>query len=215
MVFFEEDQFVSKPPVSFLFGKTVKVRYEDIERIEFVDGGDVFFDLSNGKCKKVSDPGIVMFYAEFGDMIRKYRIPYKMKADEVGDASIETVRERAAVCKESVSAYLNRSVKEKLGTEYEFEVRISERIIGTVLEFRLLKDGVLAKELNENEGLDGDPIVDEMDIAFLYEWEPVSETGTYLLLEEAKDSAACEKYLEEDVLGFFYAQFKNGEIKDV
>ncbi len=215
MVNFEEDRLVVKSVLNRLLGGTTKIKYEDIERIEFVDGGDVFFYLSNGKCKKVSDPGIVMYYAEFGDMIRKYRIPYKMKADEAGDATIETVRERAAVCKESASAYLNRSVKEKLGTEYEFEVRISERIIGTVLEFRLLKDGVLAKELNENEGLDGDPIVDEMDIAFLYEWEPVSETGTYLLLEEAKDSAACEKYLEEDVLGFFYAQFKNGEIKEI
>lgn len=215
MVYFEEDQFVSKPPVSFLFGKTVKVKYEDIERIEFVDGGDVFFYLSNGKCKKVSDPGIVMFYPEFGEMIRKYRIPYLTKADETGDASIETVREIAAACKESVSAYLNRSVKEKLGPEYEFEVLISEGIMGTVLEFRLLKDGVLAKELNENEGLDGDPIVDEMDIAFLSEWEPVSETGKYFILAEAKDTAACEKYLEDDVLGFFYAQFKNGEIRDV
>ncbi len=215
MVNFEEDRLVIKSVLNRLLGGTTKIKYEDIERIEFVDGGDVFFYLSNGKCKKVSDPGIVMYYAEFGDMIRKYRIPYRMKADEVEDASIETVRERAAVCKESVSAYLNRSVKEKLGSEYEFEVRIAERIIGTVLEFRLLKYGVLAKELNENEGLDGDPIVDEMDIAFLYEWEPVSETGTYLLLEEAKDSAACEKYLEEDVLGFFYAQFKNGEIRDV
>ena len=215
MVYFEDDHFLVKPPVAFLFGRSVRVKYEDIERIEFVDGGDVFFYLSNGKCKKVSDPVIVMFYAEFGDMIRKYRIPYKMKADDVGDATIETVRERAAVCKESASAYLNRSVKEKLGTEYEFEVRIAERIIGTVLEFRLLKNGVLAEELNENEGLDGDPIVDEMDIAFLYEWEPVSETGTYLLLEEAKDSAACEKFLEEDILGFFYAGFKNGEDGDV
>ncbi len=215
MVNFEEDRLVVKSVLNRLLGGTTKIKYEDIERIEFVDGGDVFFCLSNGKCKKVSDPGIVMYYAEFGNMIRKYRIPYKMKADEVGDATIETVRERAAVCKESVSAYLNRSVKEKLGSEYEFEVRIAERIIGTVLEFRLLKDGVLAKDLNENEGLDGDPIVDEMDIAFLYEWEPVSETGTYLLLEEAKDSAACEKYLEEDVLGFFYAQFKDGEIRDV
>ena len=44
MVYFEDDQFVSKPPVSFLFGKTVKVRYEDIERIEFVDGGALLTD---------------------------------------------------------------------------------------------------------------------------------------------------------------------------
>ena len=43
----------------------------------------------------------------------------------------------------------------------------------------------------------------------------MSETGTYLLLEEAKDSAACEKFLEEDILGFFYAGFKNGEDGDV
>ncbi len=215
MVYFEENQFISKPPVSFLFGKTVKVRYEDIERIEFIDGADVFFYLNNGKCKKVSDPGIIMFYPEFGEMLKKYRIPYLVKSDEAGDASIETVRERAALCKESVAAYLNRSVKEKLGPEYEFEVLIAESIMGMVLEFRLLKNGVLAEDLNENEGVDGKPIVDEMDVAYLSEWEPVSATGKYTITDEANDTAACEKYLEGDVLGFFYAQFKNGEVKDI
>ena len=208
MVIFEEDRLVVKNPVKLLFGRTTEIGYEDIEKIEFIDGGDVFFYLKNGKVRKFADPGIVMFYTEFGDMLKAYRIPYTVISDEVGDASIETVREKAVACREIVLAYLNRSVKEKLGPEYEFEVRIAERLIGTSLEFRLLKNGFLDEDSNQEVNSDGEPIVDELDVAYLHSWEPMYERAGYLILKEATDRKVCEDYLESDVLPFIYRNLK-------
>ena len=208
MVSFEDDRLVVKDPVKLIFGRTTEIIYGDIERIELIDGGDVFFYLKNGKVRKFADPGIVMFYSEFGDMIKKYGIPYAVKSDDVCDASPETVREKAAACREIVLAYLNRSVKDKLGREYEFEVRIAERLIGTALEFVLLKNGQLDEDSNQEVNSDGDPIVDELDVAYLYSWDPVYERARYLILREATDRKACEDYLESDVLPFIYRDLK-------
>ena len=211
MVRFEDEQLIIEQPFK-LIGRTIKVKYEDIERVELSESCDVFFYLKNGKTKKISDPGIVMYYPEFGEILKKYRIPYVSKEGTPGDASIETVREKAEACKETAVAYLNRSVKEKLGPEYEFEVKISESIMGTTLEFKLLKNGVPDEDANEIEGADGEDVVDELDIAYLSEWEPMYDRGKYLITEEASDLKVCEEYLESDVLGFFYDSYRKDDL---
>ena len=206
MVRFEDEQLIIEQPFKII-GRTIKVKYEDIERVELSEDSDVLFCLKGGKVRKVSDPGIVMYYPEFGEMLKKYRIPYSSNVGPAGDDSIETVREKAAACRETAAAYLNRSVKEKLGAEYEFEAKIVENIMGTSLEFRLLKNGVPDEDANEIEGSGDESIVDELDIAYLSEWEPMYERGKYLITEEASDLKVCEEYLESDVLGFFYDSY--------
>ena len=53
-------------------------------------------------------------------------------------------------------------------------------------------------------------VVDEMDIAFICEWDPVCEQGQYILVEEAYDEAACEKYIVDVVLDNIYAEVAPG-----
>ena len=209
MVRFEGEGFVSEPPVKFFFGRKVSVKYEDIERVELSENPEVFFYLKNGKVKKVPDPGIVMYYTAFGEMLRKYKIPYiaKSKDPEPEGVSIETVREKVALCRETALACANRIIREKLGPEYEFEAKIVERIVGTTIEFRLFKDGKLYEEANWDESIDGEPLAEEMDAAFLSEWEPVYDRGKYQIADEALDPAACEDYVEnvflEDFLKYY------------
>ena len=197
---FEEKQIVIEPLFKQFFGKKIKIPYEKIERIELPPGDSVFFYMKNGKVIKVPDPGIVTFYTDFGEMLKKYMIPYKCLLDGSGDASIETVREKAALTKEAVLAYANRSLKEKLGAEYELDAKIVERIVGTTLELRLLKNGFIQEEANRDESIDGEPLLDEMDLAFLCEWDPVYDQGKYGFTEEVNDRALLEKYVEGIVL---------------
>ncbi len=133
-------------------------------------------------------------------MLKKYKIPYKTLMEDSGDASIETVREKTARVKEAALAYGNRSLKEKLGSEYELDGRLVERIVGTTLEFRLLKDGVICKDCNLDISVDDEPLADEMYLAFLSEWDPVYEQGKYTFAEEADDKEVCEKYVEDVVI---------------
>lgn len=197
---FEEDKIVIEPFFRLLFGRKIKIPYEKIERIELPPGGHVLFYMKNGRVKKINDPAVVSCYAGFGEMLKKYKIPYKTLMEDSGDASIETVREKTARVKEAALAYGNRSLKEKLGPEYELDVRLVEHIVGTTLEFRLLKDGVIREECNREISMDDEPLADEMYLAFLSEWDPVYEQGKYSFAEEADDKEVCEKYVEDVVI---------------
>lgn len=197
---FEDDQLVVEAFPKLFFGKKIRIPYEDIERIEFPMGEEVLFHMKKGKTIQVKDPGVVDYYTGFGDMLKKYRIPYKCICEEIPQMDIETVREKAALAKETALAYANRLLKEKAGPEYTFDAKIVERIIGTTLEFHLLKDGVVQKEADQEENIDGEPVFDEMDVAFLAEWDPALERATYTLTEEADDTAACEEYVKSCVL---------------
>ena len=77
--------------------------------------------------------------------------------------------------------------------------------IGT--EFRLLKNGVIQEEDDYDENIDGEPIIDEMDIAYLNAWDPELERGEYYITEEALSKAACENYLDENLLKIFFGYF--------
>ena len=204
MVRFEEKQLVIKPIITAAFWENKKIPYEKIEKIE-VTKESVIFSMKSGKEIKVNDPGIAAFYTEFGDMLRDYKIPFKTSLDNTGYDSIETVRERAAKTKETALSYANRSIKEKLGPEYELTAEIVERIIGTTLEFTLLKNGVTFEEANTVDSIDDIPLVDDMDIAFLSEWDPDSDRGTYYVVEEANDTNACEDYVQKCILDDLYS----------
>jgi hypothetical protein len=206
LVIFEKDELVIKPIVKAAFWKNKKIPYKNIESIE-ATGESVFFHMKNSKVIKVDDPAITAFYTRFGDILRDYRIPFKTSINEAGYESIETVRERAASAKETALAYANLSIKEKLGPEYELTANIAERIIGTTLEFLLLKDGEIVKEANLDESIDGVEIVDEMDIAFLNEWDPDLNRGTYYITEEAYDRDACERYVKTCILDELFNLF--------
>ena len=201
---FEEDQIVIEPLFKLFFGKKIKILYEKIERIELPAGDSVFFHMKNGKLIKVPDPGIVTYYTGFGERLKKYRIPYKCTMEDSGDVSIEAVREEAARAKEVIVAYVNRSLKEKLGPEYELDVKIVERLVGTTLESRLLRNGIIHEEANGTTSIDEEPLVDEMDLAFLCEWDPVYDQGKYGFVEDVNDKAAFEKYAEEVILDNIY-----------
>ncbi len=196
------------PLFKLFFGKKIKIPYEKIERIEFPQGGSVFFYMKNGKVIKVPDPGIVTYYTGFGEMLKKYRIPYKCTLEGCGDVSIETVRKEAARTKEIIEAYVNRSLKEKLGSEYELDVKIVERIVGTTLESRLLKNGISQEKANGTKSIDDVPLTDEMDLAFLCEWDPVYKQGKYGFVEDINDKAALEEYAEEVILDNIYKLYK-------
>ena len=200
MVKFEQNQLVVESLWTFLFRKKIKIPYQKIERIEAPVGENVVFYMKNGKVIKVPDPGIVVFYTQFGEMLRKYGIHYLSKTEDSGEESIERVREKAAQTKKLALTYADQAVKERLGAEYGFDAKIVERVIGTTLEFRLLKEGVVQESANFDESIDGEPLTDEMHIAYLYEWDPVSDSGKYVLAEEAINASACEKYIEELVL---------------
>ncbi|MBO4864841.1 MAG: hypothetical protein J5517_10790 [Eubacterium sp.] len=202
---YEEDKLVIKPLFS-LFKRKTEIPYEKIERIEFPQGEDVFFYMKNGKVIKVNDPGIVIFYTGFGEMLRKYRIPYKCLLEGTADASIQKVREKADQVKEAALTYANRSLKEKLGSEYELDAKIVERIVSTTIEFRLLKNGYVLEEANQDNSIDNEPLVDEMDLAYLCEWNPEYEEGKYTFLEEAENTQACEEYIDRVVLENIYKE---------
>lgn len=202
---FEENQLVIKDLFKLFFGRTTKIPYEKIDRVELPQGEYVFFYMKNGKVIKVRDIGIVSFYTGFGEMLKNYKIPYKCTLEGEETVSIETVREKAARMKELALTYANRSLKEKLGTEYELDARIVERIVGTTIEFHLLKNGIVQEEADRGESIDYEPVVDEMDIAFICEWDPVYGQGQYGLAEEANDEAACEKYISDVVLDNIYS----------
>ena len=207
-VHFEEDRLVVETYYfGFFFNRKIKIKYEDMERIEFPGGTDVFFYLKNGKVKKIPDPGLVTFYTGFGEMLKKYRIPYQERLSDTGHESIETVREKAEECRKVALAYANRALQEKYGPQYEFEGKIVERIVCTTLEFRLLKNGVIQEEDDYDENIDGEPIIDEMDIAYLNAWDPELERGEYYITEEALSKAACENYLDENLLKIFFEYF--------
>ncbi len=210
-VHFEEDRLVVESYFSIFFNRKIKIKYEDIERIEFPGGTDVLFYLKNGKIKKVPDPGLVTFYTGFGEMLKKYKIPFQEKLSDTGHESIETVREKGEECRKTALEYANRALQEKYGPQYEFEGKIVERIVCTTLEFRLLKNGVIQEEDDYDESMDGDPIISDMDIAYLNAWDPVYERGEYYITEEALGKAACEKYVDENLLKIFFEYFVEGE----
>ena len=202
---FEENQLVIKDIFKLFFGRTTKIPYEKIERIEAPPGEDVFFYVKTGKVIKVPDPGIVVFYTGFGEMLKKYKIPYKSISEGEECVFIEAVRDKAARTKELALTYANFSLKEKLGPEYELDAKIVERIVGTTLEFHLLKDGIALEEADRDESMDCEPVVDEMNIAIICEWDPVYGQGKYVFAEEVDDEAACEKYINDVVLDNIYS----------
>ena len=61
-------------------------------------------------------------------------------------------------------------------------MKIVERIVGITLESRLLKNGIIQEEANETKSIDDEPLADEMDLAFLCEWDPVYDQGKYDLV---------------------------------
>lgn len=200
---FEDDQLVIEPIAKIFFGKKIRIPYDEIERVEFPMGGDVFFHMKKGKPIRVTDPGIVTFYTGFGEMLKKYKIPYKCAAD-APLVDIETVREKVALVKETALAYANRVLKEKAGPEYTLDAKIVERIVGTTLEFHLLKDGVLQEDADQDESIDEESVLNEMDIAFIAEWDPALDQGKYSLAEEVDNTALCEDYVETCVLVHVY-----------
>ena len=203
-VTFEEGQLVIKDIFKLFFGKKTIIPYEKIERIESPPGEYVFFYMKNGKVIKVNDPGITVFYTGFGEMLKKYKIPYKCISEGEEYVSVETVREKATRTKELALTCANRSLKEKLGPEYELDAKIVERVIGTTLEFHLLKNGIVQEEADRDESMDHEPVVAEMDIAILCEWDPVREQGKYVFTEEADDKSACEEFVNHEVLDNVY-----------
>ncbi|MBR3635499.1 MAG: hypothetical protein IKN47_04820 [Lachnospiraceae bacterium] len=208
MIRFEKDHLLIEPLISAMFLKKMKIEYDKIDRIEFPKGDIVYFYLKDGKVKKVENPAIVALYPQFGEMLRDHRIAYRTRFDDKGYESVESVRKKASITKECAIEYANRSLSSSLGPEYEMEGKIVERIIGTTIEFRLLKNGVVVKEANVMDSIEGIPLIDEMDLAYLSEWDPESNTGLYLLEEEANSTAECESYMEEMVLKEVYDLFK-------
>lgn len=201
---FEEKQLVIKDVFKLFFGRKTTIPYEKIERIEEPPDEYVFFYMKNGKVIKVRDPGITVFYTGFGEMLKKYKIPFKYTPEGEEYYSIEAVREKAARTKELVLTCANRSLKEKLGPEYELDAKSVERIVGTTLEFHLLKSGIVQEEADRDESMDHEPVVAEIDIAILCEWDPVREQGKYVFTEEADDKSACEEFVNHEVLDNVY-----------
>lgn len=204
MVHFEKDHLEIRPVIPLMVWKKTKIKYDSIERIELPKGDYVNFFLKNGKVKKVYNPAVVAFYPEFGKMLKEYKIAYSSLLDDKGYEAIETVRQKADVIKKTALSYANRSLLSNLGEGYEMEGKIVERIIGTTLEFRLLKDGVLVDEVNAVDSIEGVALIDEMDIAYLSEWDPETGTGLYTFADEVKITGECESYVEEIVLSEVY-----------
>lgn len=205
-VYFKEDRLVIEPFFRLMFTHRISVKYTDIERIECPPGSDILFYLKNGKVKKVWDLSVTM-YTEFGEMLKKYKIPYRVTMEDAGHETIDTVREKAAKCREVAIAYANRSLKEKLGPEYEIEAKLVERIVGTTLEFRLLKNGVVQEEADYTKGIDDNPLIDEMDIAILSSWDPVYDRAEYYIDEEALTDADCEEYVKDNPLDIIFDHY--------
>ena len=203
LVRFEKNELIIEPIMKAAFWKNKKIAYKNIERIE-ATSESVLFYMKNSKVIKVDDPAIPSFYTKFGEMLRDYRIPFKTNISEVGYESIEKVREKAAFAKETALAYANRSIKDNLGPEYELTANIVERIIGTTLEFLLLKNGEVVKEANIDESIDEVDVVADMDIAFLNEWDPDTDSGLYFITEQAIEQNACEEYVKIVILDDLY-----------
>ena len=210
-VHFEEDRLVVEPFFSLIFKRKIKIKYDDIEKIEFPGGTDVLFYLKNGKVKKVPDPGICTFYTGFGEMLKKYRIPYREMLIDTGHESIETVRDAAEKCREMILAYTNLRLHEKYGPEYEFEAKIVERIVGTTVEIRFYKNGVYQEDADLDDSIDGESLVYEFDVAYLCGWDPEFERGEYFICEEAVSKAACEQDLDECMLKEFFENYYDEE----
>lgn len=201
--YFEEKQLVIEThTLGFLSYdvKKKKIPYEKIERIEVPQGEYVIFYMKNGKEIKFRDPDIASFYTGFGEMLKKYGIPYKCLLVGEGEVTIENVREEADRVKESARTYVNHFLKEKLGSEYELDAKLVERIGNTTIEFRVRKNGFVLLEANQNESVDADRVVDEIVLAYLCEWDPVREEGKYAFTEAVYDKQECEKYFDEIVL---------------
>ena len=206
MVIFEKDRLIIKPIIKAAFWKKKKIPYNRIKKIE-ADGENVIFHMTGDKVIKAADPAIVAFYPEFGDMLRDNHIPFKMTFDDKGYESIETVREKAAFVKQTALDYANKLISEKLTDAYELKADIKERIIGTTLEFDLYKDGISVNEAKLTDTIENIPVVDEMDIAYLNEWDPDLNTGTYYITEEAYDRDACERYVKTCILDELFNLF--------
>jgi len=204
MIKFEQDCLIVKSFFPILFWKTKKIPYKKIERIEFTAGDEyIVFTMKNGKKVNVSELGLVAFYTQFGEMLKKYGIAYYSKLEDSGYEPAEKVYEEAEKTRRIVLEYANNSVRENLGDEYEVDVKLVERIIGTTLELQLLKNGSVVDAANVVDSIDGKPLLDEMDLAFLSEWDPVSNSGKYSLLEEAVNPSSCESYLAETLKDFY------------
>lgn len=199
MVEFTQDQLIIAPLFKTLFSKKKKIPYKEIERIEAGNGEDVLFYMRDGKKLMIKEPGLPIYYTAFGEMLKNYRIAFAAK-DDSDKYSMESVREKAEHTRNAVLLQANREVKEKLSAEYELEGKLIERVIGMTLELRLLRNGIPVEEVNQFKSIDETALLDEMDIAFISEWDPVMERGTYTLAEEVKSSALCEENVRDVLL---------------
>ena len=210
-VHFEEDRLVVEAYFGFFFNRKIKIKYEDIERIEFPGGIDVLFFLKNGKVKKVPDPGIYSFHTGFGEMLKKYRIPFREKLIDTEHESIESVRLKAEQCRDNILAYTNRRLHEKYGPQFEFEAKIVERIVCTTIEIRLLKNGVYQEDADLDDSIDGESLVYEFDVAYLSAWDPELECAEYDISVEAQSPASCEQDVEDYMLKEFFENYYDEE----
>ena len=68
----------------------------------------------------------------------------------------------------------------------------------------LLKNGEVVKEANIDESIDEVDVVADMDIAFLNEWDPDTDSGLYFITEQAIEQNACEEYVKIVILDDLY-----------
>lgn len=90
-------------------------------------------------------------------------------------------------------------VKEKLGENYDLDVRIVGESYYSILVFRLVENGIVLEDhpaYEEIEELGVDKAIDEMDLSFLVKWDSTALSGLYGVTVEVENESSLEHYVK-------------------
>lgn len=173
-----------------------KIFAVDIRNIVFDDRGALTFTLNSGKEMRFKNYN-VMYDEALGALIKQYNISYRNLRDmqenlysaaEIGKMIEETNK--------TVYDCASATVRSKLGQDYDVALTTVDKVMYSYVEIRLVKNGEPVKELpGVIEPGSGSEVLEDMDLAFLCEWDPESRSGKYGVTVEMKDCEACRKYI--------------------
>ncbi|MBR5713140.1 MAG: hypothetical protein IKX54_06045 [Lachnospiraceae bacterium] len=182
-----------------------KIPGHEIRSIEYDDKCVLTVTLNSGKVMKLKSYP-VMYDEELGMLIREYNIPYRNLNDmqpvlytgaEVGRLIDETMK----AMKDCAGA----TVRARLGQEYDVDVALVDKLVNSYAEMRLTKNGEPVKDLTGITAVKMESdVLDDMDLAFLCEWDSQSKSGKYGVTNEVKDFEACRKYILDSFLEYLF-----------
>ena len=97
------------------------------------------------------------------------------------------------------------TVRARLGQEYDVDVALVDKLVNSYAEMRLTKNGEPVKDLTGITAVKMESdVLDDMDLAFLCEWDSQSKSGNYGVTNEVKDFEACRKYILDPFLEYLF-----------